>query len=85
MPITLNARAGRGYDMPAVNGDDGLLEKALADLRGAWAATAETWRDQARADFEREHLEEIEQRTRQAVRAIRQMDTLMREAMRQCT
>jgi hypothetical protein len=71
--------------MPVLNCDDALLEKALGELRVAWEATAETWRDQARADFGADHFEPLEARVRQAAGAIRRMDTLLREAVRQCT
>ena len=71
--------------MPSASGDDGLLEQALADLKIAFDATAETWRDQARDEFAQHHLAEIEVRVRQAVRAIRQLDNLSREAVRQCS
>ena len=66
-------------------GDDALLEKALKDLAAAWDATADEWRDEARTDFSDQHLHELEARTRLAVRAIRQMDTLLKEAIHQCS
>lgn len=71
--------------MPALTCDDALLEKAVKELRAAWDDTSETWRDQARTDFANDHLDPLEARARQAAGAIRRMDTLLREAVRQCT
>lgn len=71
--------------MPALMGDDALLEKALKDLAAAWDATSDAWRDEARTDFADQHLDAIDARTRAAVRAIRQMDTLLKEAIHQCS
>ena len=62
-----------------------LIEKTLKDLQTAWAATADGWRDQARPNFEREHLDEIEARLREAGRAMRQIQTILREAITACS
>jgi hypothetical protein len=71
--------------MPTVITDDGMLEQALHDLKAAWVATESDWQDQARHDFADQHLEPIDTRARQAMRAMRQMETLLSEAARQCT
>ncbi len=71
--------------MPSVMGDDALLEKALKDLAVAWDATADGWRDEARTAFADQHLHEMEARIRLAVRTIRQLDTLLKEAITQCS
>lgn len=71
--------------MPALTCDDALLEKAVKEIRAAWDATADTWRDQARSDFATDHLDPLEARARAAAGAVRRMDTLLREAVRQCT
>ncbi|MBA3707883.1 MAG: hypothetical protein H0W83_03565 [Planctomycetes bacterium] len=70
--------------MPSVTGDDAMLEDALRHLCEAWAITAERWRDQARSDFEKQHLDGIEDRTRLAARSVKQMENLINEVMRQC-
>jgi hypothetical protein len=71
--------------MPVLSGDDALLEKALKELLVAWDATSDGWRDQARVDFAHDHLDPLMARARQAAGAIRRMDTLLREAVQQCT
>lgn len=70
--------------MPGVGGDDAQLEEGLRELVTAWTATEEGWRDQARAAFAQECLDEIESRARAGMRAIRQLDALMKEAQSQC-
>jgi hypothetical protein len=71
--------------MPNFSGDEALIEKTIKDLHAAWAATADGWRDQARPDFEREHLDEIEARLREAGRAMLQIQTILREAVTACS
>ncbi len=70
--------------MTGATGDDALLAEALRRLRQDWADTAARWRDRARDDFARDHLDGIEQRTRTATRAMTQIDLLISEARRQC-
>ena len=71
--------------MPNVSGDDALLDKALRELSQAWSATSDGWRDQARTTFAETHLQEIEKRARLGARAIKQLEALLSEAMRQCS
>jgi hypothetical protein len=70
--------------MPNLSGDDALLEKSLKTLEQAWAISGERWQDAAREDFERQHLDPIMERARVAVRALKQLDGLLAETMRQC-
>lgn len=70
--------------MPGVMGDDALIAEALRRLGQAWSATADGWRDQAREEFARLHLDGIEQRAREAARAIKRVETLIAEVDRQC-
>ena len=64
--------------------DDGPLEQALRDLHQAWNATAEGWRDRARDEFGRLHLDPIDIRTREATRTLSALAALVEEARRQC-
>ncbi len=64
--------------------DYALVEKALSDMRAAWDASGAGWRDQARHDFAHDHLEPIELHARQAAEAMRRLDSLLRDAVRQC-
>ena len=67
-----------------VMGDDALLQKALGDLMDSWATTSEVWRDDARDDFSTTFMVPIEDRARQAVKAINMLESLIAEANRQC-
>lgn len=71
--------------MRGVNGDDAQIEKALRELTAAWAATEDGWRDVAREGFSRHHLQPLEARLRASVRSIRQLESLLEEAIRQCS
>jgi hypothetical protein len=68
-----------------IGGDDGLIEKALADLEAAYHASGEVWRDASREDFAHDHLDSLRQRARDAVRTMRELEAIMREAVRQCS
>ena len=70
--------------MPNLTGDDALLEKSLRTLEQAWNESGSRWRDEAREDFAREHLAPISERARVAIRALKQLDGLLAETMRQC-
>jgi hypothetical protein len=70
--------------MSEVMGDDALLADALRHLLESWAMTSEAWRDQARRDFQDQHLLGIEDRTRMAAKAVKLMETLISDVRRQC-
>jgi len=71
--------------MPNVSGDDALLEKALKDLSAAWSRSSDGWQDAARSTFAELHLQPIEIRARHGAKAIKQLEALLAEAMRQCS
>lgn len=68
-----------------IGGDDGLVEKALADLEASFLASGEQWRDASREGFSHDHLDPLRQHARDAVRTIRELEAIMREAVRQCS
>lgn len=61
-----------------------VLERALRDLREAWAVAGDGWRDGTRAEYERDQLEQIEWRTRHAIRALDELAALCADALRSC-
>jgi hypothetical protein len=71
--------------MPGASGDDAVLESAFKELMAAWQATQDRWRDSARQDFERAFLEDLHTRVKLAVRSIKQMEALMRQAIQACS
>lgn len=66
-------------------GDEAVLDRAIHELMESWAATSDTWRDQARTDFGREFVDVIEWRTRHAMRSLTELSVLCAEAQRKCT
>ena len=69
----------------SLSDSEALLKKAIGDLDKRWLATAEHWNDQARAGFEKEHLEDLRLAAVNASRAMREIDQLLRDAIRQCS
>ena len=70
--------------MVRLSGCEEILAGALSDLDKKWQATAEGWRDKARAEFEKEHLEELQATVKKAQHAMAAMDELLRQVMREC-
>jgi len=68
---------------PRFGGDDDLIEGAIRDLEAAFAAAGELWRDQSREEFAQNQLEPMLQRAREAVRTIREIEAILRDAVRQ--
>ncbi|MBN8527160.1 MAG: hypothetical protein J0M02_17650 [Planctomycetes bacterium] len=64
--------------------DEAALEGALRDLLQAFSATSDGWRDGARDEFDRDHLREIDARTRQAMKALAELSALCADAVRRC-
>ena len=71
--------------MRVTNNSDAQLMSALNDLERDWAITAETWRDKARADFEKAYVEELSTTVRRAVNDIGEIKQLLRKAVRDCS
>ncbi|HLX64347.1 MAG TPA: hypothetical protein VKX17_23945 [Planctomycetota bacterium] len=63
---------------------ESLLRKAIDDLKRQWLNSADSWKDKARDDFEKEHLEPLLNAAENAARAMRNLDGLMREVVRDC-
>ena len=70
--------------MTSPTADEGTLDRAVRELLEAWAATGNGWRDAARSEFEREHLDMIVWRGRQGMKALGELSALCTEAVRRC-
>lgn len=70
--------------MSGSGADEAMLEGALRDLLQAFSATSDGWRDGARQDFDRDHLREIEARSRQGIKALGELSVLCADAIRRC-
>jgi len=66
--------------------DDGKakLSYAARKLRLRWHETQAQWNDQVTRDFDRKHLEPIEPKLIDAVRAIERLAELLSRAEREC-
>ena len=69
----------------SLSDSEALLKKAIGDLDKYWLATAAHWNDAAREGFEKEHLDDMRMSAVNASRAMRDIDQLLRDVIRQCT
>lgn len=70
--------------MRGVDGEDGALDGALRELIEAWSATSDGWRDAARGEVDRDHIDPILSRGRHAGRALAELAALCSDAIRRC-
>ena len=68
----------------SLSDSESMLRKALEDLNREWSNTSNHWKDKAREDFEKEHLEPIRVAAENAARAMRNLDGLLRTVYRDC-
>ena len=61
------------------------LTGARTDLVRAWRATGAAWRDEARAEFEEEYIEEFLRATNTTITAMNELTNLLKRVMRQCS
>ena len=71
--------------MSAAGSNAALLTKALKDLLVKWETTSTSWRDQARADFDKDFLQEIIPAVRGASRAAQEIENLLQKIRNDCT
>ena len=70
--------------MSAASADEASIDRALRELTDAWIATGNGWRDGARDEFDRDHLNDILWRGRQGMKALGELSALCADAMRRC-
>ena len=61
-----------------------LLAKSIKEIQTSWDITGSLWHDQARADFEANHLDDLVRQARAAAGAMDQIAALLREAIIRC-
>ncbi len=71
--------------MPRLSANDVMLHKAMEDLLKKWDRTALAWRDQARRDFEKNYLAELEPTVKAACNAMKSIYALLRKIERECS
>ena len=64
---------------------EAILARALDDMNKKWTATGGVWSDKARDEFERKHVEELRSAVIAARHAMRNIDTLLRQVIRECS
>jgi hypothetical protein len=67
-----------------VDDNEALLARASQDMNAKWENTASVWRDKARDDFDRKHLEELRQAVHAARQAMKAVDAILRQAIQDC-
>ena len=65
--------------MSADGGNSGLMMKALKDLIVHWETTGNSWKDQARVEFDKEFLQPLIPAVRSASRAAQEIENLLRK------
>ena len=68
-----------------VSGCETSLARALTELNRSWEATAWGWRDAVREEFERKYLADIGPTVKAAQTAMKAVDDLLRQAIRECS
>lgn len=71
--------------MPRVSNSDRQLVEALRNLHHAWAESGDGWRDRTREQFGREYLEEYDARVKSAINSVMELNTLLRQAIKDCS
>jgi hypothetical protein len=64
---------------------EATLAKAMDDLDQHWMSSAGGWNDKARVEFEKEYLEELRASCKRAQHAMRNVNQLLRQVVRECS
>lgn len=67
-----------------IDDNEALLARSSQDLQAKWENTSALWRDKARDDFERKHMEELLNAVMAARHAMKAVDQLLRQAIHDC-
>ena len=71
--------------MPTESSDpEGLLALALEQLSRQWLRTASGWNDKARAEFEKEYVDEFRMAVKRSGHAMRNVTALLRQIRKEC-
>jgi hypothetical protein len=68
-----------------LSGSETILAKAMEDMEKNFAATSSVWRDHARDEFEKIHLDEMRESVRNARYAMRNIEELLRQVVKECS
>lgn len=71
--------------MKARGGNSAILGGAMKELLVHWERTASSWKDAARAGFEKDFIQELLPVIRSASVAARQIEELLHQVHRECS
>lgn len=71
--------------MRSPSGSDRQLINALKELLRHWEETSSSWRDQARAGFEKEYIQELVPVAHAALSAMGEINRLLQQAIHECS
>jgi uncharacterized protein YukE len=71
--------------MRGMSNSDRQVISALKDFQRQWEETSALWHDQARADFEKEYIQELLPAAKTAVAAMGELDRLLKQAIQDCS
>jgi hypothetical protein len=68
-----------------LSGAQGKLNLALKNLIPRWDDTKTVWKDSVARGFEKDHYEELTQKSTTAVAAMQRLGNIMHQAYRDCS
>ncbi len=71
--------------MRGLSHSDRQLISAMKDLERDWEQTASEWRDQARAEFQKEFMDDLVPSVRGAVNGITELNRILMQAIKECS
>ena len=71
--------------MMGFSSDEAVLAEAAKKMWAEWELSGALWDDKARADFEKDYLEELRPAVQGALQSLGQVRRLMEQAIRECS
>ena len=65
--------------------NDDVLHQALEEILRRWSNTASEWRDDARREFQKEYIDELDPSVRAAGIAMKSLYALLRKVREECS
>lgn len=71
--------------MLKLSDSDVILSIAMKDMLKKWDKTASAWRDQARAEFEKDYINELRPAAKAAFNAMKRISGFLTQVRRECS
>ncbi|MBM4047460.1 MAG: hypothetical protein FJ279_20330 [Planctomycetes bacterium] len=65
--------------------NDEVLHQAMDEMLKRWSNTASGWRDEARREFQKEYIDELDPAVRGACTAMKSLYALLRKVREECS